>query len=362
MVELRQLLYPLYRGLETAVHPLRYLFLEITQQCNLSCLHCGSDCGKAPLENQLTTEEWLAFIAELAERFPGRNKPFLVITGGEPLLHPQLDELLSAIRAAGFAFGMVTNGFQLDARAADRLVAHRISSITISLDGLEKNHDRLRGKKGSFQRALAALRLSAERPIRLFDVVTCVYPANLKELPDLLALLQKVGVRKWRLFNIFPKGRAATNKELLLSDEEIAEMLRWIQKQRILLRGTDFQLEFCCEGYLPKSLDRAVRDEPYFCRAGISIGSVLADGAVSACPNITRELVQGNIRTDDFFEVWENRFQPFRDRNWMKTGDCADCKERRRCKGNSMHLWNHEKKRTERCYLAIARKCGLPTR
>ena len=84
--------------------------------------------------------------------------------------------------------------------------------------------------------------------------------------------------------------------------------------------------------------ERKVRDWFYFCRAGITIGSVLVDGTISACPNIDRRFGQGNIYQDDFLDVWEHRFQPFRDRSWMRTGICKDCKVYKHCLGGAMHL------------------------
>jgi radical SAM protein with 4Fe4S-binding SPASM domain len=352
---LRQALHPLYRRLETAVHPLRYLFLEITRQCNLACLHCGSDCTKTPLHDALSTREWMAFLEQLSRRFSGkRDKPILVLTGGEPLLHDGLDAMLKAARAGGFPVGLVTNGYRLNATMVGRLVDRRVTSITVSLDGLRESHDWLRGRKGAYKRALRGIALLAESRIRLFDVVTCVTPRNLDELPALKQVLEERGVRRWRLFNIFPKGRAATHPELRLSADETRRMFSWIRTMRTSPDGS-LKPEFACEGYLPAALDRAVRDEPYFCRAGISIGSVLSDGAVSACPNISPDLIQGNIRDDDLLDVWENRFEPFRDRRWMKQGACADCGEWRRCNGNSLHLFNFEKGAAERCYFDLLR-------
>lgn len=69
-----------------------------------------------------------------------------------------------------------------------------------------------------------------------------------------------------------------------------------------------------------------VRDTFFACRAGISVGSVLIDGAISACPSIRADYHQGNIYENDFMEVWNHRFKPYRDREWMKKDECADCK------------------------------------
>jgi radical SAM protein with 4Fe4S-binding SPASM domain len=86
-----------------------------------------------------------------------------------------------------------------------------------------------------------------------------------------------------------------------------------------------------------------VRDSYFFCRAGINIASVLIDGSISACPNINRNFVQGNIYVDNFPEVWDNRFEMMRNRSWTKTGTCLTCKDYKNCTGGAMHLWNEKK-------------------
>jgi radical SAM protein with 4Fe4S-binding SPASM domain len=70
----------------------------------------------------------------------------------------------------------------------------------------------------------------------------------------------------------------------------------------------------------------------------VNIASVLADGSISACPNLRSNFIQGNIYKDDFMTVWNERFKPHRDRSWTKTGICGDCNLFRYCEGNSLHL------------------------
>ena len=93
-----------------------------------------------------------------------------------------------------------------------------------------------------------------------------------------------------------------------------------------------------------------MRKHPFFCRAGVNVSGVMVDGAILACPNIDRSFAQGNVFDDDFCEVWENRYQQFRDRGWMRTGECVDCKEWSMCQGNSFHLWDPQRERTRICY------------
>lgn len=351
---LQRLIFPLYRNLETSVHPLRYLFIEITQRCNLNCRHCGSDCSKDMQYDELTTEEWSAFFNYLGENFD-RRQLVLVVTGGEPFCCPNFEKIIAGIKRNRLAWGMVTNGYSLTKDNCIKILQNNISSITISLDGLRESHDWLRGRDGSFERAVRAIRLAAASQLPFFDVVTCVNPRNLPELPKIEELLKKLGVPAWRLFLIFAKGRAKINNELLLSDEQIKDLFQWISERRIALQNSNFTIQFSCEGYLPGPVDNAIRDEPYFCRAGINIGSVLCDGSISACPNISRSLIQGNIRTDDFKEVWEEKFLPFRDRSWMKQEACIHCREWKKCLGNSMHLWDDKLNTTSRCFLDISK-------
>ncbi len=355
MSRLRNILHPLYRRLETRVHPLRYLFCEITHRCNLACRHCGSDCGRDAQLDELTTEEWLAFFDALPRKVDSKRL-LVVITGGEPLCHPKLNRLLERLYDKRLAWGMVTNAWSLSPRRVAALVERGCSTVTVSLDGLRERHDWLRGRAGSFDRAVRGIGLLARAGLPFFDVVSCVHPGNVDELPAVLGLLKRLRVPQWRLFCIFPKGRARDERELLLDPAGFAKLLAFIRTQRADPSNAAISIQFSCEGYLPPALDRQVRDEPYFCRAGISIGSVLCDGAIAACPNISRALVQGNIRTDDFGQVWQERFAPFRDRGWMRTGPCQDCSHFGRCQGNSLHLWDAEAGQTGLCSLAHSKQ------
>ena len=147
-------------------------------------------------------------------------------------------------------------------------------------------------------------------------------------------MLWSMGVRNWRVFGIDPMGRAATNPELLLTDEQFRGLMDFIAAQREQGR----HVSYSCEGYLGDYEGR-VRDHLYHCAAGISIASILIDGSISACTSIRGKYYQGNIYRDSFWEVWEHGFKPYRDRTWMKKQTpCKDCKAFAFCEGNGMHL------------------------
>lgn len=102
-------------------------------------------------------------------------------------------------------------------------------------------------------------------------------------------------------------------------------------------------VKFSCEGFVGE-YELKVRDSYFFCRAGINIGSILFDGSISACPNIDRAFVQGNIYKDNFFTVWQKKYELFRNRSWTKTGGCSVCPDYRDCEGNGFHNWHGEPK------------------
>ena len=323
-----------FRKKETQLHELNYLFWECTQRCNLNCQHCGSDCLASSRYKDMPFEDFLNAIKPLETKYK-RNSVLVVITGGEPLMRPDLADCGRQLRQHGFPWGIVSNGYAYDEDMHKKLMDAGMCSITISLDGLRDTHDAFRKRQGSFDHALRAIDLLAnEKRLPAYDIVTCVSPMNLGELEAMKQLLIEHKVKAWRFFCIEPIGRAANDPDLQLNGEQLRQLMDFIVAAR---KEGKIDAKFSCEAYVGP-YERKVRDWCYFCRAGITIGSILIDGSISACPNIDRRFAQGSIYQDDFLDVWEKRFQPFRDRAWMKTGQCADCKVFKHCLGGAMHL------------------------
>jgi radical SAM enzyme (rSAM/lipoprotein system) len=273
------------------------------------------------------------FLVALDSINPKSRGITVVMTGGEPLLRTDIELCGREIRKHGARWGMVTNGFFYDLQKHISLLNAGMGALTISLDGLEKNHNWLRNSANSFSRVDAAIDLAVSSSRLNFDVVTCVNSRNINELPGIYDYLIRKQVKAWRLFGITPTGRAKNNQELLLTDDKFLELMEFIEIKRLEKK---VDIKFSCEGYLgPYELK--VRDSFFFCRAGINIASILIDGSISACPNIDRSFSQGNIYNDNFSEIWENKYQIFRDRAWTKTGKCEKCKEFKYCGGNGFH-------------------------
>lgn len=336
--KVRDFLFRRFRSMETRVHELNYLFWECTTRCNLHCRHCGSDCKDCSGEKDMPFEDFLrAFDTIPSSEI---NLPFtVVITGGEPLLRPDLPEIGKTLRKRGVGWGIVSNGWLYDKEMHQRLMEAKMGALTISLDGLQEEHDWMRGRNGSYDRAINAISIAARQPRLNFDVVTCVNQRNLPHLQEIHDLLASLCVRQWRIFTIIPIGRALNEPELHLSNEQFVYLMDFIAEKR-KTRPTPMNVTFSCEGYLGP-YECKVRQTPYFCHAGINIASVLIDGTICACPNIDRQrFAQGNIYTDNLWDVWQTRFEPFRNRSWARQGICHDCKAFKNCLGNGMHNWH----------------------
>ncbi len=334
-----------FREAETAYHELNYLFWECTTRCNLNCIHCGSDCSKNSASPDMPLEDFLAAL----DTIPEPDHDFLVVfTGGEPLLRDDIEKAGIEIRKRGMQWSMVTNGQLYDENRHRSITGAGIGALTISLDGLEKSHNRMRRSGRSFEKVSEAIRLAATAKKVNFDVVTCVNKMNLPELSEIKEFLIGNGVKQWRLFTIIPIGRATDNPELFLSDEEFVSLMEFIKVSR---KDKRMDVTFSCEGYVGK-YEGEVRSSYFFCRAGINIASVLVDGSICACPNIDRAFTQGNIYRDNLYEVWQNRFTPFRDRRWTGKGSCATCKDYKDCLGNGFHNWHGAKDEVLVCHNA----------
>ena len=322
-----------YRANAATLHQLNYLMWECTLRCNLMCKHCGSDCRKNMSQKDMPLSDFLKVIDSITPHV-NPHDTMIVITGGEPLMRKDLEKCGFELYKREYPWGIVSNGLALTKERLENLIASGLRSITISLDGLKESHNAMRGHPDSFQNAFNAIQmLTTKEEDLIFDVVTCVSEKTFPELPRVKELLIDAGVKRWRIFTIFPIGRAKQT-DLQLKPKEFKLLFDFIRETR---REGRIKLDYGCEGFLG-NYESEVRDNFFFCRAGINVGSILVDGSISACPNLRANFTQGNIYKDDFIDVWNNRYKPFRDREWAKKDECADCKYFSYCQGNGMHL------------------------
>lgn len=334
-----------YRHVHAKLHQLTYLFWECTLQCNFNCLHCGSDCTSSNTVPDMDRRDFLAVLDLLVDKeqvVP--DKTTISITGGEPLMRKDLEECGFEIAKRNFPWGFVTNGLLLTKDRYNSLLQAGLLTLTISFDGLRDTHNWLRNNT-SYDKVLENIASVAQDDSIVYDVITCVNQNNFHQLEEIKELLINIGVTRWRLFDVFPKGRAKDNPVFVLSRQQYVELMEFIKKTR---QEKVIKVDLGCEGFLGK-YESEVRDGFFFCRAGINVASVLADGSISACPSLRADYIQGNIYKDNFVEVWNNRFQKMRNREWTKTGECATCEVYKYCEGNGLHIREEKTGNLLRC-------------
>lgn len=318
-------------------YPLRQLFWEFTLKCNLSCRHCGSDCKKTAEIEDMPLRHFLPVLDEIKTNQPN-TKCIVFTVGGEPLVRPDIIQCGREISKKGFYWGTVSNAMLIDKPMMTELSNNGLCSLAIDVDGLEQEHNWLRNSSVSFDRAYNAIQYIREAPHLVWDVITCVNQRNLSSLEELKRMLIEAGVRKWRCFTIVPMGRAKGNYELQLSDEQLRELMEFIVETR---QEGKIDLSYACEGYLG-DYEMRVRKHHFHCNAGLDTASVRINGDISGCLSIRSSYTQGNIYTDSFWDTWTNKFQKYRNHDWMRTGECADCTVFDKCQGNGMHLRNDD--------------------
>ena len=329
-------------------HPrLQFLFFELTDQCNLCCKHCGSSCTNknnsflpyAVIENTMR---------EVAQAY-NPQEIMICLTGGEPLLHPKLYRVIYMARLLGFSVGMTSNGTLIDDDCAEKLAAAGLNSIAISIDGLEKEHDAFRRATGSFRKAMNGVHSLRKAGIEA-QAISVIHKENLHLLNEMYEFFRNDGFYSWRIVSIDPIGRAKDNSGLLLDADELKQLLEFIRTCRFDPNNT-MDVTYGCSHFLTFEYENEVRDYYFQCGAGTKVGSIMANGDIGACLDIERrpELIQGNIYRDSFLEVWNKKYQLFREDRTEKSEVCSECENRSFCLGDSAHTWDWNQNRPMYC-------------
>ena len=322
---------------------LMYLFFELTDACNLSCLHCGSGCS--PENRRLLSFDVIRkTLDRVAEAYPVQSI-MICLSGGEPLLHPQFFDVARYATSLGFSCGITTNATLITEDVAKRILDAGIGSVSISLDGLENAHNWLRNSSTAFARTVSGIvnMVSYGKGRCRVQATTVVHRRNFGELDAMYEFVSGLKVDSWRLVNVEPIGRALENSELLLDRDRYIKLLDFIQEKRFD-PSAPVKVTYGCSHYLTVPYEHMVRDNYFFCGSGTYVASVLVNGDIYSCMDIERrpELVQGNAYRDDFVSVWENRFAAFRQDRSELCEDCRNCEDRRFCNGDSGHTWDYD--------------------
>jgi len=175
---------------------------NLIRRCNLTCKHCYSISADTDFKGELSTEEVNTVMDDLKQF----HVPVLILSGGEPLLRPDIFDISKRAKAKGFYVGLSTNGTLIDENNIQPIADVGYDYVGISIDGIKETHDTFRQKQGAFDASMHAVRLCREHDLKIGLRFTLTQD-NAEELPQLLALAEKEGVDKFYLSHLNYAGR-----------------------------------------------------------------------------------------------------------------------------------------------------------
>ncbi len=311
---------------------------ETTQACDLACLHCRACAQPQRAANELTTEQAKALLDEV-KRF---GNPLFVFTGGDPLKRPDLFELMRY----GAGLGLRTNVSPSATPLLTKEAVHQfrdcgLARMAISLDGPDaETHDTFRGVRGSFDRAMAALR-EAQKIGLDTQLQTTVTRRNMHKLRAVAQLAEEIGTRMWSVFFLVVTGRAAATDDLTAEEyEQVFEVLYDVSQNSSFDVKTTEAMHY--RRYVAQRLKQDGQGEGtsrkvMYRTAGVSDGKgfVFVSHTGEICPSGFLPLSAGNVLRDSLVEVYRNSslFRTLRDMD-LREGKCGQCEYRNICGGS----------------------------
>ncbi len=298
------------RRIDQAHRPI-YAVWEITLACDLACRHCGSRAGKER-PDELTTAEALDLVEQIADL--GTKE--VTVIGGEAYLRDDWLDIVRAIRKRGMEITMTSGGRGLTEELITKAQEAGLMGASISIDGDEATHDRLRGVQGSYRSAMEAMRIMRARKMR----VSCNTQINRLSVPFLHSILESIaalGIHSWQIQLTVPMGRAADEPDVLLQPYDLLELFPLLAdlKRRCdelgvrMWPGNNIGYFGPFETLLR---GRNSRGHGGSCGAGRATLGIEANGAIKGCPSLpTDAWTGGNIRDDKLADIWE-RSAPLR--------------------------------------------------
>ena len=303
---------------------------ELTLQCNLRCIHCGSSAGSAR-KDELATNEALHLCHDLATL----ECSGVALMGGEVLLRQDWQQIASEIKQQGMVLSIITNGYFDADQIIPKLCAVGADSVMVGLDGASAaSHDEIRGVPGSYEKARAFLRAAKKANLQT-AAITTVQQSNFPELPKILQIILEEDI-SWQLQDATPIGRFPQHQ--MLTEEEyytLGLFIRSTQKKQMTrnrsIIGTH-NLGFH-SSHLPNLSAYPLWEG---CCAGKIVLGIQSNGNIKGCLALSDSFIEGNIRTRNISDIWNDphAFSYSRHFNQQKLGNnCTHCKHSTTCGG-----------------------------
>ena len=317
----------------------RMIAWEVTRSCNLSCVHCRAASHLGPYPGELSTDECLRLVDDIASV----SRPVIILTGGEPLLRPDIFEIAAYGTQKGLRMVMATNGTLVDEAVAKKMIQSGIQRVSISIDGPDvKSHDEFRQEQGAFEGAMRGIEAMKSAGLE-FQINTTITTANLHQIKEIHDLALKIGAAAHHIFLLVPMGRGRDLAEQAITAADYEETLNWFYSESLTC---EIQLKATCAPHYfrimhqnkPKNKTPVKKAGGHFhestrgCLGGITFCFISHVGQVQPCGYL--ELDCGDVRKSSFSRIWESAelFCNLRDNSKYK-GKCGRCEFIKVCGG-----------------------------
>ncbi len=314
---------------------LRLLAINLTRRCNLSCAHCylDADALSHPTGDELTTAEICKLLDDIVSCGDGT---MVVLTGGEPLLRRDLEDIVTHGSDLGLAMVVGSNGIMLTERRVASLQRAGLLGVGISVDSLQADkHDQFRGKPGSWAKTMAGIE-QCRRQRLSFQLHFSVTDDNVDEITAMIEFASASGARVLNVFFLICTGRGSTFTDLSAERYErvLGELIDAQQDHPELIirpRCAPHFKRVALQRRPDSLLNRISGNGGDGCIAGTHYCRVTPEGAVTACPYIEEEV--GNIRRQAFADIWTDAHDFLRLRKAGLGGACGACEYCKLCGG-----------------------------
>jgi heme b synthase len=318
---------------------LRLVAWETTRSCNLSCVHCRAAADNGPYEGELDTKASF----ELLDQIARVGDPIIILTGGEPLMRPDIFDIADYGTKKGLRMVMAVNGTLMTRENTRKMVESGIKRISVSLDGADKAfHDRFRGVDGAFDGAMQGIAYAKEAGLE-FQINTTITKANLDQIPLILEIAENLGAAAHHIFLLVPTGRGKYMLDQEITAREYEKTLNWFYDQR---DKTSLQLKATCAPHYYRILRQRAREEGKTitfdshgldavtrgCLGGIGFCFISHTGVVQPCGYLHTDC--GNVTKEPFDHIWAHSEKFLQLRNYdLLEGKCGACEYKRVCGG-----------------------------
>ena len=322
---------------------------NLIRRCNLTCKHCYSISADTDFAGELTTDEVFRTMDDLK----AFRVPVLILSGGEPLLRPDIFDIAARAKGMGFYVGLSSNGTLIDAASIDRIAAADFDYVGISLDGIRDTHDRFRRLDGAFERSLAGLRLCRDLGVKV-GVRFTLTADNAHDLPAVLQLVEDEGIDRFYFSHLNYAGRGNKHRAddarhaLTRQAMELLFETAWDCEQRGLAKdftsgNNDADGPFFLRWVQRRFPERAAHIEARLMQwggnaSGVNVANI--DNLGNVHPDtMWWDHTLGNVRERSFGAIWTDLSDPLlaglKQSPRPVSGRCGACRYLAMCNGNT---------------------------